>query len=165
VRHGRRGRPAVESTVRGGAVHPGSYPGGGRWQRRSSKPRGHQVAMGGPANPQAVTRVNPEQASKGKSWAPTHPQTGEGRRAEGKRPSSAPTAAHRGTGNRMRGRTAGQRGKPVRGGDRRSQRLERRSARVADGPVVPTKPGNSGGGKGPCFWALSKEPRAGGLAR
>jgi hypothetical protein len=30
-----------------------------------------------------------------------------------------------------------------------------------EGPVVPGKPGNSGGGKGPWFWVLWKEPRRG----
>lgn len=27
-----------------------------------------------------------------------------------------------------------------------------RASRMAEGVVVPSKPGNTGGGKGPCFW-------------
>jgi hypothetical protein len=31
-------------------------------------------------------------------------------------------------------------------------------------PIVPMKPVNAGGGKGPCFWVLLKERDGGGLA-
>jgi hypothetical protein len=34
----------------------------------------------------------------------------------------------------------------------------------SEGPIVPLKPGNAGGGKGPWFWVLRKELRERGLA-
>ena len=38
------------------------------------------------------------------------------------------------------------------------QRLEgRRLVGESEGPIVPGKPGNAGGGKGPCFWDASEE--------
>jgi hypothetical protein len=38
------------------------------------------------------------------------------------------------------------------------QRLEgRRPAGESEGPIVPGKPGNAGGGKGPCFWDAREE--------
>jgi len=35
---------------------------------------------------------------------------------------------------------------------------------VSEGPIVPKKPSNSGGGKGPWFGMRPDEPRGGGLA-
>ena len=76
---------SMESTV-----HHGSHPNASHRQRREAKLRGQQAASGGPANPQAATRVNPEQASKVKLWAPTCPDNGEGRSTSGKQQLSAP---------------------------------------------------------------------------
>ncbi len=49
----------------------GSYLGGASRQRDVSKPQGQGPALGGSASMQAATRVNPEQASKGRRWTPT----------------------------------------------------------------------------------------------
>jgi len=32
---------------------------------------------------------------------------------------------------------------------------------ASEGPMIPGKPGNAGGGKRPWFWVLLKEPRRG----
>jgi len=53
-------------------VHPGSDPG------TEVKPW-VKSTVGGRAEPRAVTRVNPEQASKGKMRVPIRPKDGEGR--------------------------------------------------------------------------------------
>jgi len=58
-----------------------------------------------------------------------------------------------------------QRGKPVRAEGRDLQRrLGCRRGRVADRPVVPLKPGNAGGGKGPDFWVRFDEDEVRGVA-
>lgn len=56
-------------------MHPGSDPG------TQVKPW-VKSTMGGRAEPRAVTRVNPEQASKVEMRVPTRPKDGEGRRGE-----------------------------------------------------------------------------------
>ena len=109
----------------------------------------------------AITRVNPEQASKVQSWTPTRPNIGEGRRATGKVLTSAPVAVHRGMGNGTRERFSGQRGKPI--ASERSRRSTRSSgswlAGASERRIVPLKPGNAGGGKAPRFWVRSRKPR------
>ena len=55
----------------------------GSWQavrlgNRLDRSPATNVALGGGANRRAVTRVKPEQASKGKLWTPTRPEFGEG---------------------------------------------------------------------------------------
>lgn len=114
----------------------------------------------------AITRVNPEQASKVKSWTPTRPNIGEGRCAMGKQPTQAPVVVHRGMGNGTHGRFSGQRGKPP--ADERSRRSTRPvgwwSAWVAERLIVLWKPGNAGGGKEPRFWVCLKELRTRRLA-
>ncbi len=102
-------------------VRHGSYPDACDRQRSRAKLREQQAALGGPASPQAATRVNPEQASKGKSWTPTRLKYGEGRRASGKQPSHAPAVVHRGSGSGMRTRMSGQRGRSGRVRGRSSQ--------------------------------------------
>jgi hypothetical protein len=109
----------------------------------------------------AITRVNPEQASKVQSWTPTRLHIGEGRRAMGQPPTDAPIVVHRGMGNGTHGRFSGQRGKPL-----VSERLRRstrstgsRLAEASERRIVPLKPGNAGGGKAPRFWVRSKKPR------
>ena len=58
-----------------------------------------------------------------------------------------------------------QRGKPVRAEGRDLQRhFGCRRRRVADRPVVPLKPGNAGGGKGPDFWVRIDEDEVRGVA-
>jgi hypothetical protein len=146
-------------------VHHGSHPGGGGGQPLWSKPRGQQAVLDGPANPQAATRVNPEQASKVKLWTPTRLNNGEGRRAPGKQPLIAPGAVHRGNGSGMWGRVDAQRGRPGRARGRSPQRIPGvRSGRDSEGPMVLLKPGNSGGGTGPYFWSASQRSPEGRLA-
>lgn len=138
-------------------VRHGSYSGSPARQRTGLKPRGQQAVKDGPANPQAATRVNPEQASKVKLWTPTRLNNGEGRCAPGKKPLTATGAVHRGSGSGMRGRARTQRGRPGRARGRSPQRvLGARPDRASEGLVVPLKPGNSGGGTGPCFWNASQ---------
>jgi hypothetical protein len=109
--------------------------------------------------------VNPEQASKVKLWTPTRLNDGEGRRVPGKKPLTAPGAVHRGNGSGMWGRAHTQRGRPGRARGRSPQRvLGARSGRDSEGLVVPTKPGNSGRGTGPCFWNASQRESEGRLA-
>ena len=62
---------------------------------------------------QAVTRVNLEQAPKGKSWMPTRPIFGEGRSGMRKQSTYAFIPIHRGNEDGMSGRCLGQRGRPV----------------------------------------------------
>ncbi len=66
--------------------------------RRAEAP-GRKPAKGGRAKTRAVTRVNPEQASKVKMWMPTRLNNGEGRSEAGKEPTQAPALIHRGNGN------------------------------------------------------------------
>ncbi len=146
-------------------VHHGSHPEGQGRQRPWSKLRGQQVALGDPANPQAAMRVKPEQASKVKLRMPTRLRNGEGRCAPGKQPSRAPGAVRRGSGSGMWGRSDVQRGKTCRVRGRSPQRLGGgRPGRGSDGPIVPLKPGNAGGGKGPCFWGAFEGGPEGRLA-
>ena len=143
----------------------GSYPDAPDRQRSWAKLRGQQATLGGPASPQAATRVNPEQASKGKLWTPTRLRNGEGRRATGKQPSCAPAAVHRGSGSGMRTRMSGQRGRSgqVRGRSPQHSFGEWRD-RKSEGLVVPQKPGNAGGGKEPYFWNAFDQVEDRGLA-
>ena len=153
VRHEGAGDQWMEDPPKQWSVRLGSYPDG------ASRSSGDNRALSGaPANLWAVTRVNPEQASKGKLRTPTRLNNGEGRCAEGKQPTDAPSAVRRGSGNSTWGRFSGQRGKPAgeRGRDLRC-RLGRQPSQVSERPIVPRKPGNAGGGKGPHFWMLRRE--------
>jgi hypothetical protein len=102
---------------------------------------------------QAVTKVNAEQASKRTMQELTRRKYGEGRSRRGST-SEQSRRSCRGIGDGMQ--TQGTRrntGNPS--GDRalRGQLATRESQAgpfgVAEGPVVPMKPGNAGGGKGP----------------
>jgi hypothetical protein len=146
-------------------VHHGSDPDGWCGRLPRSKLRGQQAASGGPAKPQAATRVNPEQASRVTSRTPTRLRNGEGRRVLVRQPSTASSTVRRGSGSGMWGRSHGQRGRPGKVRARRSQRpLGGRPDRESDGLVVPTKPINAGGGKGPDFWSASARDPEGRLA-
>jgi len=101
----------------------------------------------------AVTRVNPEQASKVRDVDADPALTG-GRPPRGdEEPTHAVTAVHRGSGNGTQGRFFGQRGRPgrLRGCDPQ-RRIRWRVGRESERPTVLTKPRNGGGGKGPHFW-------------
>ena len=147
------------------SVRFGSYPSGGWGQPCLSKPRGQRPALGGFANPWAVTRVNPEQASKVMFRTPTRLRFGEGRCATAKQPTSAAVAVRRGSRNGTWGRLSPQRGRPegARGRDPQDPWWGWH-LRESERPIVPSKPSNVGGGKGPYFWVLSKVQRTGGLA-
>ena len=113
------------------------------------------AASGGGANRRAVTCVKPEQASKGKLWTPTRPEFGEGSTAWGSsrqmhlgRSTGVMGTARRDRGSRKRGRPVRDEGSGLNGAARC------RSVRESDRVVVPLKPGNSGGGKGPDFWCV-----------
>ena len=132
----------------------------GRWQavwsgNRPDRSPATNVASGGGANRRAVTCVKPEQASKGKLWTPTRPEFGEGstdwgssRRKHPDRSTGVMGTARRDRGSRKRGRSALGEGSNLNGAAR--HRLMRKSDRV----IVPPKPGNAGGGKGPDFWCV-----------
>jgi len=111
---------------------------------------------------QAVTRVNAEQASKRVTRKPTRLFNGEGRRRWhpawpgplGK--SDADQRFRRGSGDGMHAQGDGtQHGKPdaVEARDFQPDAGDGQAGlyRVAERPVVPWKPGNAGGGKGPWF--------------
>jgi hypothetical protein len=134
---------------------------------RRSRTRG--AASGGRANRRAVMCVKPEQASKGKLWTPTRPEYGEGStvwrssrqmqldRSTGVRGTapSGPRAGCRDRGSRKRGRPVLNEGSGLNGAARR--RFTRESDRV----VVPSKPGNAGGGKDPDFWYVFEADEVG----
>jgi len=147
------------------SVRLGSYPDGAAGQSAASKLRGQSPREAGEQTRGPQRAVNPEQASKVLSRTPTRLPFGEGRCAAGKEPTSAPAAVRRGNGSGTRGRFSVQRGRPVRvrgGGPQRCGRHRR--ARESEGLIVPLKPGNAGGGKGPHLRALPKGTREGGLA-
>jgi hypothetical protein len=113
------------------------------------------VALGGRANRRAVTYVKPEQASKGKSWTPTRPDAGEGSTVRGSSRQTHPNRSTGVMGTARRDRGSRKRGSPVRDeGSGLNDAKWHRSARESDRVVVPSKPGNSGGGKGPDFWCV-----------
>ena len=130
---------------------PGSYPSGrggnetaGAWEKGDS--------LGLSASWQAVTRVNTEAAPKVTMRRPTLPGLGEGwhgRRTEGRR--AQPAAPGWWV-------TACQQGATINTGspgrwpfDEPTGATGTWPMRVAEGLVVPRKPGNAGGGKGPWF--------------
>ena len=109
--------------------------------------------------------VNPVQASKVQLWMPTPPEREEGCHAVGK---NRYMHLRRSTGVVGMARTEGllmQRGRTDRvRGCARNVTFGLRHDRESERFVVPGKPGNSGGGKGPHFWVLLKEKRTRGLA-
>ena len=131
---------------------PGSWQAvrSGNWPCRSPATN---AALGGGANRRAVTCVKPEQASKGKLWTPTRPKHGEGSTIRG---SSRQRHLDRSTGvvgTARRDRGSRKRGRPVLDeGSGLNEAEEQRSRRASDRVVVPLRPGNAGGGKGPDFW-------------
>ena len=135
---------------------PGSWQAVRSGNRRYRSPA-TKSASGGRANRRAVTRVKPEQASKGKLWTPTRPEFGEGstiwessRQTHLGRSTGVMGTARRDRGSRKRGRSACDEGSGLNGAERH------RSARKSDRVVVPPKPGNAGGGKDPDFWCACR---------
>ena len=147
------------------SVRLGSYSGGAAGRPAVSKPRRQSTRKACEQTRRPQRAVNPEQASKVKMRTPTRLPFGEGRRAAGEKPTRAPVAVRRGNGSGMRGRFFVQRGRsaPARdGGPQRSER--RRRAQKSERLIVPWKPVNAGGGKGPHFRVLPREAREAGLA-
>jgi len=119
-----------------------------------------RALSGARAKRRAVMRVNPEQASKGKSWTPTRPKNGEGstvsgssRRTHRDRSIGVMGTARRERESRNRGDPPWTRVVP------RHRRLGRWSGRESDRVIVPSKPGNAGGGKDPDFWSRFRSKR------
>ena len=144
--------------------HLGSYLGGGEGDRAVEAP-GTTVREGGLASVRAATRVKPEQASKGRMRAPSCPYFSEGRRDRSEQPSGDDRSARRGNGRSTHTRIATEHGRPATTPGRAWQPVFGiGSAQESEGPIVPTKRGNSRGGKGPWFGVRPDEPRGGGLA-
>jgi len=94
-------------------------------------------------------------------WMPTRLGYGEGPCGMGKQPIQAPVLIHRGSWARHVGRVF-----RAIGGDpfgwRQAPSTSRsawRPARESERIMVPVKPGNAGGGKGPCFWCAFRSGR------
>ena len=133
---------------------PGSWQAVRSGNRRYRSPA-TKSASGGRANRRAVTRVKPEQASKGKLWTPTRPEFGEGstiwessRQTHLGRSTGVMGTARRDRGSRKRGRPVLDEGSGLNGA------VGHRPTRESDRFVVLMKPGNAGGGKGPDFWCV-----------
>lgn len=80
--------------------------------------------------------------------------------AVGERIDQGPPPVHRGIGHSMRARRGAQHGRPggARGEDRtRTEGKGRGALQESEGPIVPTKRGNSRGGKGPWFRVFPEE--------
>jgi len=109
--------------------------------------------MGDLASMQAGTRVNVEQASKRATRKPTRLRCGEGRRRRGEMSDSRlDDSAGVVTSACMRRKSSGTREAPAVGRRAAQPGPRERQAGplgVAERPVVLTKPGNAGGGKGP----------------
>src|SRR5207244_5877965 len=110
--------------------------------------------IGDSASVQAATRVNAEQASKMSMCRPTRrPFRGRLTRL-GEMSEEYAQPLHRGSGGSMYTRKArATRETPMRDRDDQPDAREGQAGctRVAERPVVPMKPGNAGGGKGPQF--------------
>jgi len=147
------------------SVRLGSYPDGAAGRPAVSKLRGQSTREVCEQTRGPQREVNPEQASKVEMRKPTRLPFGEGRRAVGKEPTRAPAAIRRGNGSGTRGKFSAQRGRSEceRGGSPQ-RRDRRRRAQKSEGLIVPKKPGNAGGGKGPHFRVLVKETKEEGLA-
>src|SRR5271166_4338794 len=154
VRPERRDHLVGASPTRAMVGWPGSWQAVrlGNWPYRSPATN---VALGDGANRRAVTCVKPEQASKGKLWTPTRPEFGEGSTVWGSSRQMHPKRSTGVMGTARRDRGSCKRGRPVLdGGSGLNGACRCRSKRVSARVVVPSKPGNSGGGKGPDFWCV-----------
>jgi len=102
----------------------------------------------GRANRRAVTRVKPEQASKGKLWTPTRPKFGEGSTVWGSSRQTPPNRSTGVLGTARRDRGVGKRGRPVLdGGSGLNSAFRRWSARESDRVIAADarQPGNPHG--------------------
>jgi hypothetical protein len=146
------------------SVHLGSDLGGGEGNRAVEAP-GTSARFGGSASVRAVTRVKPEQASKSLMRAPSPLSMDEGRCGRPDAPTEEGRSARRGSGHSTYACGDWQHGRPV-----ALARLmangpaEGRARQASEGLILPLKPGNAGGGKGPWFGVRPNEPRTGRLA-
>jgi hypothetical protein len=104
------------------------------------------------------TRVNPEQASKDRRRE-CRPSYRKGKAAVPGASTVAGRATRRGSGEGTYAENARATRETHTGVEVAApQRLERRRpVGESEGPIIPGKPGNAGGGKGPCFWDASEE--------
>jgi hypothetical protein len=146
------------------SVHLSSDPGGGEGDRAVGA-SGTSARDGGSASVRAATRVKPEQASKGLMRAPSPLSMDEGRCGRLDAPTDEGRLARRGSGRSTYARGDWQHGRPVvLAGQPANGPAEGRVQQASEGPIVLTKPGNAGGGKGPWFGVRANEPRRGRLA-
>ena len=149
------------------SVRSDSYPDGGRGDalRRSSGDKG--LPWADPANLWAATRSESRAGSESTVVTPTRPLRGEGRRIAGKKPTRALAVVTGVVGSGTQGRFSGATWEARRDAVHTAATapLGCRSRRESERPIVPRKPGNAGGGKGPHFRVLLKETRTRRLAR
>jgi len=146
------------------SVHLGSDLGGGKGDRAVEAP-GTSARSGGSASVRAVTRVKPEQASKSLMRAPSPLSMDEGRCGRPDAPTNEGRSARRGSGHSTYAGGDWQHGRPVAlARVMANGPAEDRARQASEGLIVPLKPSNAGGGKGPWFGVRSNEPRTGGLA-
>src|SRR5262245_35191585 len=118
---------------------------------------------------QAITRVNAEQTSKRAMREPTRRTDGEGRRRSShERHGSTGPAGVRAMAC-VQGESTGNTGSPSGGTttfpNRKPARDRPGRRGVADRLVVPGKPGNAGGGKGPDFGCAREATKSQGIDR
>jgi hypothetical protein len=160
VRHERRGEPVDESSTRGDCRCASVAAQAASAVTQPVKLWVHCLAER-LAIVRAVTRVNPEQASKVVPWTPTRLTNGEGWYPLSKQPTHADDGVHRGTGSSTGERFSAQRGRSALGERSRlsTPSVGRRPTWKSERSIVLRKPGNAGGGKGPRFWVLPTMPR------
>src|SRR5215468_2944016 len=120
-----------------------------KWLKPSNS--GHELVT---ARVQAATRVNAEQASKRSMCRPTRPPNRGRLLRPGEMSEDYAQPLHRGTGGRCTQGKRTQHGKPhcvIRDDQPDAREGQAGRTGVAERPVVPLKPGNAGGGKGPQF--------------
>ncbi len=146
------------------SVHLSSDPGDGEGDR-AVEASGTPARVGGSASVRAATRVKPEQASKGLMRAPSPLSMDEGRCGRLDAPTDEGRPARRGSGRSTYAGGDWQHGRPVAlVGVMANGPAEGRARQASEGLIVPLKPGNAGGGKGPWFGVRANEPRRGRLA-
>jgi len=143
-----------------------SYPSGGRGnpRRRSLGDKGSPWVSR--ANLRAATRSESRAGSESTVVTPTRHHRGEGRRSTGKQPTHAPVLVTGVLGAARREGSSTQRGKPGRGVGWRPTTPPTgwRPCRESERSILPGKPGNAGGGKGPHFRVLLRQTRTRRLA-
>jgi len=154
----------VQVLSRQRSSQPGSYPSnrGGNEAVEAWETKGGERPH---ARWQAVTRVNTETAPKDTMRRPTLPGAGEGCYGSAEDWTTRSPIRFAGVvGDSMSSRIDGQHGKPAQVVDRLDHQTHRASGRrrVAEGLVVPMKPVNAGGGKGPWFQGANGAARDGG---